>query len=263
MRSGRPRTRISRVAVPSFFTLMNLFSGFAAITQAAIGNYSEACWLIVLAGFFDALDGMMARLANATSLFGVELDSLADIVSFGVAPAFLAYSFGLAQFGPFGLVVASLPAVCGAVRLARFNVNFDGDKKDFFYGLPIPMQAIGIVGIILNFQLATMPAWIAESNIPLIMPAVILLSFLMISTIRFEAMPKPSGAYIRAHPRKSLAFLIAGLLVLFFQQAGLLIVLIGYLTHGIGRSISSIVHDVMNAPLESDAATDPENEPRP
>ena len=94
-RAERPRRlrrlvtrRIPPAAVPSFFTLMNLFSGFVAITQTAQGQYEQACWLIVLAGFFDLLDGMMARLTNSQSLFGVELDSLADVVSFGLAPSF-------------------------------------------------------------------------------------------------------------------------------------------------------------------------------
>jgi CDP-diacylglycerol---serine O-phosphatidyltransferase len=252
MRSGRPRTRFSRVAVPSFFTLMSLFSGFVAITQIAVGAYVEACWLIVLAGFFDALDGMMARLANATSLFGVELDSLADVVSFGVAPSFLIYHFSLAQFGVLGLVVASLPAVCGAVRLARFNVNFDGDKKDYFMGLPIPMQAAGIVAIILNFQNATVPAWADPTDVPVLMPAVILLSFLMVSNIKFEAMPRPSARYIRANPVKSLMVLLAALSMLIFQQLGLLITMIGYLGHAIVRAIMDVVRDVMNAPLDGE-----------
>ena len=84
------------------------------------------------------LYGMMARLTNGQSLFGVELDSLCDVVSFGIAPSLLVYQFGLREFGVLGLIVSSLPAICGAVRLARFNVTFEGDKKDYFSGLPIP-----------------------------------------------------------------------------------------------------------------------------
>jgi CDP-diacylglycerol--serine O-phosphatidyltransferase len=88
-RPRRSRRPIPRVAVPSFFTLMNLLCGFGALTMIYDQRFDMAGWLIVLAGFFDALDGMMARLTNSTSLFGVELDSLSDIVSFGVAPAFV------------------------------------------------------------------------------------------------------------------------------------------------------------------------------
>jgi CDP-diacylglycerol--serine O-phosphatidyltransferase len=152
--SGRSRRQIPRAAVPSFFTLMNLFSGFMALTQILEGRFEQACWLIVLAGFFDVLDGMMARLTDGESLFGIELDSLSDIVSFGVAPAYLVYAFGLKEFGMLGVAVSSLPAICGAVRLARFNVQFEGIKKDYFVGLPIPVQAACIVSLILNRSLS-------------------------------------------------------------------------------------------------------------
>ena len=94
----RPGRRMSYVAIPSFFTLMNLLCGFGAITQIYEESFDTAAWLILLGAFFDALDGMMARLTNSTSLFGVELDSLSDIVSFGVAPAFLVYVFGLKEY---------------------------------------------------------------------------------------------------------------------------------------------------------------------
>ena len=94
-----------RVAVPSFFTLMNLFSGFLAIITIADGNLFRGAWLIVAAGLFDVFDGMMARLANATSDFGIELDSLSDIVSFGVAPGFLIYTFALNEFHILGILI--------------------------------------------------------------------------------------------------------------------------------------------------------------
>ena len=105
-----------RAAVPSFLTLMNLLCGFLAITQVHAGDFIQACWLIVIAGFFDMIDGMMARLTNGTSSFGLELDSLSDIVSFGVAPGFLVYVFSLSDYGNTGLIISSLPAVCGAGR---------------------------------------------------------------------------------------------------------------------------------------------------
>ena len=119
-RANRPRKdekRNSYVAIPSFFTLMNLLCGFGAITQIYEGHFDRAGWLILLGAFFDALDGMMARLTNSTSLFGVELDSLSDIVSFGVAPAFLVYVFGLKEFDLLGLIVFCAPCVvwCGSI----------------------------------------------------------------------------------------------------------------------------------------------------
>ncbi|MFQ5569060.1 MAG: CDP-diacylglycerol--serine O-phosphatidyltransferase [Rhodothermales bacterium] len=246
----RPRRHIPRAAVPSFFTLMNLFSGFLALTQIHEGRFDYACWLIVLAGFFDALDGMMARLTNGESLFGVELDSLSDIVSFGVAPSYLVYVFGLKEFGVLGLIVSSLPAVCGAVRLARFNINFDGEKKDVFDGLPIPVQAIAIVALILNVNDAGEFSRFSLNNLSLLIPIVFVLSGLMVSNISFDAMPRPTPRYIRMHPRKSLAFGVALLLLIFLLQIGLLIVLSVYILFGIGRSIYNVAHAVMNTPLE-------------
>ncbi|GIV62228.1 CDP-diacylglycerol--serine O-phosphatidyltransferase [Rhodocaloribacter litoris] len=256
-RYGRRRRQIPRAAVPSFFTLMNLLSGFIAIAQVYEGRFEHACWFIVLAGFFDLLDGMVARLSNGTSLFGVELDSLSDVVSFGVAPGFLVYVFGLREFGLLGLVVAALPAVCGAVRLARFNTTFDGEKKDYFIGLPIPVQAIVVVTLILNVNDA---AWFNEyslNNLSVLIPIIVVLAGLMVSTIRFDAVPRPSAWYIRTHPRKAAAYAVALLLVIFLQQIGLLLVLTAYLFHGIGRATYNLVRAILETPLDEGA---PEHE---
>ena len=250
MARGRPRRQIPRAAVPSFFTLMNLFSGFLAITQIHEGQFDYACWLIVLAGFFDLLDGMMARLTNGQSLFGVELDSLSDVVSFGVAPSYLVYVFGLKEFGVFGLIVSALPALCGAVRLARFNVAFDGDKKDYFEGLPTPAQAMCIVALILNINDTGAFYQFSLVDKSMLMPIVFLLSALMVSNIAFDAVPKPSPRYVRAHPRKALAYGVAVLLLIFFQQFGLLIVLSAYLLFGVGRAVYKVIRAVMDTPLE-------------
>ncbi len=250
MARQRPRRRIPRSAVPSFFTLMNLFSGFLAVTQIQVGRFDYACWLIVLAGFFDALDGMMARLTNGTSLFGVELDSLSDVVSFGLAPSFLVYEFGLKEFGVLGLIVSSLPAVCGAVRLARYNVNFDGEKKEFFAGLPIPVQAIYIVALILNVNDAGSFSRFSLNSLSVLIPIVFVLAALMVSTIDFDAIPRPSARYIRAHPRKSIAFGLALLLLVFLQQIGLLIVLSVYILFGVGRAVYTLARAVLNTPVD-------------
>jgi CDP-diacylglycerol--serine O-phosphatidyltransferase len=254
MRRMRPRRQIPRAAVPSFFTLMNLFCGYLAITQCMEGRFDHACWLIVVAGFFDALDGMMARLTNGTSLFGVELDSLSDIVSFGVAPGFLVYVFSLKTYGTLGLIVSSLPAICGAVRLARYNVGFDGEKKEYFQGLPIPMQAIAIVALILNFNDEAFFYEFSLNNFPVLIPIVFVLSALMISTIKFDAVPRPSATYIRAHPRKAMAYGVAILLLAFLQQIGLLIVLVLYVAYGIGYSLYSLIQKVLSMPTEGEEA---------
>ncbi len=237
--SGR-RRQLPPTAVPSFFTLMNLFSGYLSVVQTIEGRFTYACWLIVLAAFFDVLDGMMARLTNGTSRFGIELDSLSDVVSFGLAPSVLVYVFGLSEFGAVGLIASSLPAICGAVRLARFNVAFEGVKRDYFVGLPTPGMAVIIVAIILNFTDATWFNRYSPGSLSILISLVTGLSLLMISTMRFDAIPKPSAEYIRAHPRKAAAYGIGLALVIFLQQIGLLVALGGYLLFNIGRAIYSL-----------------------
>lgn len=251
-RPPRGKKPIPRVAVPSFFTLMNLLCGFGAIIQIFEGKYDMAAWLILMAAFFDALDGMMARLTNSSSLFGVELDSLSDIVSFGVAPGVLVYVFGLSEFGLLGLIVSALPALCGAVRLARFNVDveLEGDKPQYFRGLPIPAQAAALVTMILNFDDAT---WFNEysiSSLSLLIPLVAVLAGLMVSTIPFDALPKPSAAYIRKHPYKSLALLVSFLLTILLQQIGLLISIMAYVAMGIINGALRLYKAVMSVPID-------------
>jgi len=264
-REERRRNRVGhrpppRVAFPSFFTLMNLLSGFLALTQIHEGAFAMACWFIVLAGFFDLLDGMMARLTDAVSPFGVELDSLSDIVSFGVAPAYLVYVFGLSEFGPLGMIVASLPALCGAVRLARYNLSFDGEKKDYFEGLPIPVQAMAIVALILNFDDATWFSRYSMNNLSMLIPIVFLLSGLMVSTIQFDAIPKPTVSYIRRRPKKVAAYGLAVLAIVVLQQIGLLIVLGAYLVHGLGMAVYRLV-DALTTPVPGENPSDTPRNP--
>jgi CDP-diacylglycerol--serine O-phosphatidyltransferase len=231
--------------VPSFFTLLNLFCGFLAVTQTADGNFVNACWLIVLAGFFDGLDGMMARMTRSQSLFGVELDSLSDIVSFGLAPSFLLYEFGLRDAGPLGLIVSSLPAICGAVRLARYNVRNADAKKDYFEGLPIPVQAAFVVALILNVSDPQLFRDYSPGNLSGLIPVVAVLSALMVSTVRFDALPRPTRAFIRAHRVKTVGYLVALVVLVVFQQIGLLVVLTTYIVHALARAVRNVFTEVL------------------
>lgn len=241
----RRRRRVIRgvppVAVPSFFTLMNLLSGFFSLIQTSAGNLEGAAWLIVLAAFFDLLDGFMARLARVSSDFGVELDSLSDVVSFGVAPSFLLYEFGLDQLGPlWGALLASLPALFGAVRLARFNTLASPEEKQaYFTGLPIPAQAGTVVVFILTFFDAT---WfdvdvLERQQLSVLITIVVLLSALMVSPIRFPALPQPSRENLRAYPKRFLGFGLGLLLTLFLQEIGLFIAAVVYLAIGLGGAL--------------------------
>jgi CDP-diacylglycerol--serine O-phosphatidyltransferase len=230
------RRPIPRSAVPSAFTLGNLLSGFFSIIQASQGDIEFAAWLIVLASFFDLLDGMVARIARGDSRFGVELDSLCDVVSFGVAPSFLLFQFGLRDF-PFGAFIASLPALTGAVRLARFNTMELGEKRPYFTGLPIPAQAGTIVAFILVFQDETWFSALEGGRLSILLPLSVLLSLLMVSPVRFAALPQPTRANLRRYPRRFAAFVVALILVLTLREIGLLISAAVYLALGIGGAI--------------------------
>ena len=133
--------------LPNLFTAAGLFAGFYAIMQARLGNFEAACLAIYVAMAMDILDGRLARLTNTTSDFGSEFDSLADMVSFGVAPALILYDFALIELGRFGSLVAFIYIACAALRLARFNVTSLNDKR-FFVGIPSPGAAAIIASVI-------------------------------------------------------------------------------------------------------------------
>ena len=215
-----------RIAVPSFFTLMNLFSGFLSIISVAKGDLVLGAWLIAIAGLFDVFDGLMARLANATSDFGIELDSLSDMVSFGVAPGFLIYQFSLYEMGNLGILISAIPPLCGAVRLARFNVNARlAPTNDFFIGLPIPAQAIILGSFFLTFRNHLDLFRNFEHGINAIMiPVVIIISFLMVSTIPFDKIPRLDRQSLKEKKGRFVLFLVYLLLIVLFQEFGLIAV---------------------------------------
>jgi CDP-diacylglycerol--serine O-phosphatidyltransferase len=226
---------------------MNLLCGFLALTQVLEGAFVMSCWLIVLAAFFDLLDGMMARLTDAKSPFGVQLDSLSDIVSFGVAPSFLMYAYAFESSGPLGMIVAALPALCGSVRLARYNMNAETDDQEGFEGLPIPGQAVAIVALILAAENSEWGAYLALDSLQVLLPIVVVLSGLMVSSIRFDSIPIPTVEYLRVHPKKTTAYALAGLLIVGLQEFGLVVVLALYLSQGIGQAIYQLI-DALTTP---------------
>lgn len=137
--------------IPSLFTTGNLICGFFSLISTFNGHYLQAAIFIVLAHMLDGLDGAMARLTRATSQFGIEFDSLADLVSFGVAPAVLVYYWALVPWQTWGWLAACLYVVCGALRLARFNVQIRNVEKKHFVGLPIPAAAEMIAATVLMY----------------------------------------------------------------------------------------------------------------
>ncbi len=145
----RLMTRRGIYLLPSFFTIMGLFAGFYALIAAIQGKHELAAWAILAAAVFDMLDGRVARLLNAETAFGAELDSLCDMVSFGLAPAVLLYLWALEPLHKFGWLAAFLITACAALRLARFNVQLANQDKRYFQGLPTPGTALLIATAVL------------------------------------------------------------------------------------------------------------------
>lgn len=166
--------------IPNLLTLGNLFSGFLSIICSLDGKYEMAAYYIMLAAFFDGMDGRVARITNSHSRFGIEFDSLADLASFGMSPALLIYLYALRAYGKIGWMVAFLFVAGGALRLARFNVLVDRAEKNFFIGLPIPSAAMAVVSYIL---IAIRYNWPGHKIILPIM--MILISYLMVSNIKY------------------------------------------------------------------------------
>jgi len=192
------------IFVPSLFTVLNMFSGFLAILYAMSDLYIQSAWFIILAAIFDSLDGAMARLTKSVTEFGVELDSLADVISFGVAPSVLVYKFYFHEFGEIGVFLSSLLMIFGAMRLARFNVELVGFDKEFFKGLPIPSSASTVASYIILFynEETGMPNFEKYALIPM----VVALSLLMVSSIKYDTIPKFSLKTLKTSPVKFLYF---------------------------------------------------------
>lgn len=184
--------RKAMFVLPNLFTCSSIFLGFYAMTlcagEASPAQLNQAALAIFFAIFFDAFDGRVARMTKTQSEFGVELDSLADVVSFGAAPALLVYKWALAPLGFAGFFLAFAFAACGALRLARFNVLAHRGEKGssrFFVGLPIPLAAGTLVSIVIAHYRAYGSIGDLATRIS-IAGVVALLSFLMVSTVRYR-----------------------------------------------------------------------------
>lgn len=174
--------------LPNLFTGASIYLGILAISYAFMGRFNVACWLVVISLIFDGLDGRIARLTGTTSKFGVEFDSLADIVAFGVAPAVILFFYTGFHYGKFGVVVAGLYVVFGAIRLARFNVTTSHNEPNVFIGLPIPAAAVFIIGWLL-FEMDYSRNYPQYSSTILffLMFASLAISLLMVSNVRYPS----------------------------------------------------------------------------
>jgi len=191
----RTRKGIRRVVVvvPSFFTLANLFFGFWAIVMAFNGNFKWAGFFIVFSGILDMFDGRIARLSNTGSRFGAELDSLVDIVSFGVAPALVMYFMEFSTAGKFGWVVCYLYVVAAALRLARYNVTAHGaPHSNWFTGLPSPAAGMTLAVYYPFSQTPWYKASVAYLDLQHegLTVLVLLLAALMVSNVKYPRWPR-------------------------------------------------------------------------
>lgn len=185
--------RFNRRMIPSTITLAAVFAGYLSILASVSGHYKESAALILVAALLDMIDGGVARMINATSDFGVQIDSLADVVNYGLAPALLFYALYFEQLGALGVAVSFLPVACAAIRLARYNVSADPDiPSAYFEGLPTTMAAFVMAGWVIfagTYQ---------EFGTPLQAVLVtVILSLLMVSTVHYDKANIFSVRYIR------------------------------------------------------------------
>ena len=199
--------KIGVFIIPSLLTAANLFCGFYAIVSVLKSDYVTAAIAILIAMLFDGFDGKMARLTNSTSRFGVEFDSLSDLVSFGVAPGLLIYTWALNGYGKIGWLAVFLFVVCGAMRLARFNVQTSVSDSKYFLGLPIPAAA-GLVAttVIFDDHILEMGK---EVRPIVVLVMTYLLAYLMVSTIKYRSFKD-----VHLGERKPLSALVAAVLLL-------------------------------------------------
>ncbi len=195
--------------LPNLFTVSSILCGFYAMTlctgDASPTALYQGALAIFFGMFFDAFDGRVARLTRTQSLFGQELDSLADVITFGAAPALLAWRWALADLGLPGLIAAFLYAACGALRLARFNVlalkSDKGGGGSFFIGMPIPFAACGVISMIIAWENARGGPLPETARWP-VLAVITFLGLLMVSTVRYrtfkDARPTPKTALILA-----------------------------------------------------------------
>jgi len=199
------RTRRGVFLLPNLFTTGSLFAGFYCLVAASQGRWHDAGLAIFFSAILDGLDGKVARLTRSTSRFGVEYDSLADLVAFGAAPAFMIHQWALADFGRLGWVAACLYVVCGALRLARFNIQVGFKDPRFFVGLPIPAAGTILAAIVLGAEHFQIPVSRAEG---LVLILLYLLAFLEVSNLPYRSLKD-----VALNRKKSFNLLVAGVLV--------------------------------------------------
>ena len=217
--------------LPNLITSGGLFCGVFSISQTLAGFYFTAALALIAAQFFDGIDGRVARITRTTSAFGVQYDSLCDLVSFGVAPGILIYQWALLPWGVWGWLATAVFVCCAAVRLARFNTMVDETDGGYFVGLPVPIASAFLAGLVLitnYFGHSALPA----KHIPVLV-ITYALSVLMVSSV-----PYPSFKQLNVNQRQPLWIFIAGIvflqLLIVRYDVVIFLCAIGYVASGPG-----------------------------
>ena len=231
----KEKSRRGIYILPNIFTSLNLFCGFYAVIASIDGKFLAAAVAIIIGVVFDILDGKIARATNTTSKFGIEYDSLADLISFGLAPGVMIFLWALKPLGRIGWLAAFLFMACGALRLARFNSQAGTVSSDYFVGLPIPAGAgMSAAAVLFCHRFG----FSGKLHPILILVLLYLLSFLMVSTIKYNSFKKPE-----LFKKMNFNVLVAVILVLIFiaAQPSIALFLLG-ITYVISGPFSAIRH---------------------
>lgn len=223
----------TKSVIPNLFTTLNIFCGFLALISIFEDKIITACWLISLAAVFDVLDGQFARLTKTSSSFGIEFDSLADVVSFGAVPSILLYQTYLHNLGILGIIISFFPLLFGGIRLARFNVLFGGKEKTKFIGLPIPYSALNSASfVIFNYHY-----WDQIQLHRILIPQIFLVCILMVSTVEYYTLPKVSFKYSNKNTAGIVIIIIMLLILARFPREAFYPLSVAYILWGVVRFI--------------------------
>jgi len=225
---------VTKKFVPSLFTILNAFCGFMSIVNSSNSYYEQACAFIVYAAIFDVLDGLVARILKSSSDFGVELDSLSDVISFGAAPSFLLYSIHFKDYNSYGIIVSSMIMVFAAIRLARFNITLVGYDKDKFSGLPTPAVAMTVIAYIYFYHNKVLDKEMSNIFINVITLG---LSLLMVSRFKYPVFPKLTANAVRKNPYPFILIILAIIISLVTKGYAIFILCVIFVFGGILWSI--------------------------
>jgi len=224
-----------------------------SIVSASNGEIEKACLFILYSGFFDIFDGIVARFTHTSSRFGVELDSLADVVSFGAAPSFILYKGYFQTHDGLGIALAALIMIFAALRLARFNTQLTGFDKNHFSGVPAPLAALTVSSFFLFYYDKNFSHYTSEI---MTYSIAIALPLLMVSKFKYDTFPRISLNAFKSQPVKYLFIVIIILLIAFTKGEGLFAFCLFYLSTGIFRSVKNQFRRIFFRKKYSDEETE-------